>query len=536
MFEDSKLSGTVATARAKPGVPDAESNRTRLSVGEAGAAAFNRPHTILFVLAVALFAGARLWQLTSFGLFGDETFTVNVATSRWSDLINKVVADIVHPPLFYILLKVWILIGGQSELWVKLFPCLTSIAAIIPFFYLCRELRMKPAAINLALALMAVNAYLVYHAQDLRMYSLLMFLTLASLWLFARYFNAHRAGARLQAALFSINLLLVYTHYYGWLIVAIEFLFLLLWGRRKLPAFSLSLAALIACFIPWAYAVSQAAITKGGLAGNLGWNRPPDFEHFNSYFATLAGGLEERWKYFGANLDRMVSAFPKLALLFSIPALLWAWHALRRTKGESQSMSFWWLAMLSFLPAVVSFWASHALPQSVWAVRYLIISAPPFMMLLAIACMRLDLNWLRTAIALLLFCWSALSGFVQMNHRDMIAYEPLVRRLIESRPERPGMTEIYTDNYNIASTFNFYLEKSDDKELHSAYVNDYAEAEGDGFWVAFMSYAPETREEIEGGFKNRGYDVSEGFKVEAFTYEVVLLRVERPRESDSNGL
>jgi uncharacterized membrane protein len=531
MFGDSKLSGAVATARANTGASGAASNHARLCVDETDAAAFNRSHTIIFILVVALFAGARLWQLTRFGLFGDETFTINVAISSWSDLINKVVADIVHPPLFYILLKVWILIGGQSELWVKLLPCLTSIAAIIPFYYLCRELKMKPAAINLALALMAVNAYLVYHAQDLRMYSLLVLFTLASMWLFAKYYNARRAGAKLQAALLAVNLLLVYTHYYGWLIVGIEFLFLLLWGRRKLLSFSLALLGLITCFIPWAYAVSQAAINKGGLAGNLGWNRSPDFENFSFYFVMLAGGLEERWKYFGVNLDRMVSVFPKLALLFSLPVLLWGWHALRRTKGESQSITFWWLAMLSFLPAAISFWASQALPQSIWAVRYLIISAPPFMMLLAIACMRLDLRWLRTGIALLLFSWSALSGFTQMNYRDMIAYEPVVHRLMELQSERPAMTKIYTDNYNIASTFNFYLAKANDTELYAAWVNDYAVAEGDRFWVAFMSYAPETQEEIESGFKDRGYSVSEGVKAEAFTYEVVLLRVERPQAS-----
>ena len=529
MIEDSNLSGTIATEHTTPGAFDEVSPHARLSVDDTPDTRFNRPHAILSILIVALFIGARLWQLTSFGFFGDETFTINVANSSWGDLIDKVVADIVHPPLFYMCLKVWILVGGQSALWVKLLPCLTSIAAIIPFFYLCAELKMKAAATNLALALMAVNAYLVYHAQDLRMYGLLMWLSLASMWLFARYFNSAGAGAKLQAALFAINLLLVYTHYYGWLIVGIEFLFLLIWGRKKLRAFSFALAALVACFIPWAYAVGQAAIKKGGLAGNLGWNRPPDFEHFTFYFATLAGGLEERWQYFGANLDRMVSIFPKLALLFSLPVMLWGWRALSKTRGKSQSITFWWLAMLSFLPAAISFCASHALPQSIWAVRYLIISAPPFMMLLAIACMKLDYNWLRATIALLLFGWSALSGFVQMSHRDMVAYEPIVHRLIESESERPAFAKIYTDNYNMASTFNFYLEKANDKKLRAAWVNDYAEAEGDKFWITFMSYAHETQEEIENSFKNRGYEVSEEFKVPAFTYEVVLLRAERPQ-------
>jgi hypothetical protein len=113
-----------------------------------------------------------------------------------------------------------------------------------------------------------------------------------------------------------------------------------------------------------------------------------------------------------------------------------------------------------------------------------------------------------------------------MSHRDAIAYEPVVRRLIESEQANP--TKIYSDNYNIASTFNFYLGKASNRMLEAAWVNDFSEAVGDRFIVTFMSYAPETQEEIERDFKTRGYKVSEGSKVQAFTYEVVLLRVERP--------
>jgi hypothetical protein len=81
----------------------------------------------------------------------------------------------------------------------------------------------------------------------------------------------------------------------------------------------------------------------------------------------------------------------------------------------------------------------------------------------------------------------------------------------------------------MASTFNFYLERVNDKKINAVWVNDYAEAVGDSFRVAFMKYAPEAQEEIEAVFKNRGYETREEMKVEAFTYEVVLLVVERPQ-------
>ena len=88
------------------------------------------------------------------------------------------------------LLKVWIGIGGESEGWLRLFPILTTVATICPFVLLCRELKLKASEVNLAFMLIAVNGYLIYFAQELRMYSLLLLLTLSSLWLFAKFLNA----------------------------------------------------------------------------------------------------------------------------------------------------------------------------------------------------------------------------------------------------------------------------------------------------------------------------------------------------------
>jgi hypothetical protein len=57
------------------------------------------------------------------------------------DLLAAVAADAVHPPLFYLLLKIWI--GwGTSLLWLRLFPTLISVVAIAPFLLLCRGIEI----------------------------------------------------------------------------------------------------------------------------------------------------------------------------------------------------------------------------------------------------------------------------------------------------------------------------------------------------------------------------------------------------------
>src|SRR6266852_1795084 len=96
---------------------------------------------VCLALVVALFVAARLWHLTTSCLWFDEIFSVHAARHGWTDMLRFVAADIIHPPLFYALLKVWIALGGESLLWLRLFPALTSIATMFPFLLLCREFR-----------------------------------------------------------------------------------------------------------------------------------------------------------------------------------------------------------------------------------------------------------------------------------------------------------------------------------------------------------------------------------------------------------
>src|SRR5690349_17679300 len=167
------MSNEVAAVRAayaaQPRPP-----RLALATGER-APRFTTASRLTFALVALLFAALRLWNLTAYGLFSDEVFSAETAHRAWPQMHWAIIEDVVHPPLFYYLLKAWI-IATDSLLWMKLFPVAFALLAIIPFVLLCRELRLGAATINLALFMMAVNEYLVGYAQELRMYSLLMLL------------------------------------------------------------------------------------------------------------------------------------------------------------------------------------------------------------------------------------------------------------------------------------------------------------------------------------------------------------------------
>jgi 4-amino-4-deoxy-L-arabinose transferase-like glycosyltransferase len=507
-------------------------NRLQASAIEPGDKGFSAPAVAAFVFVAVVFIAGRLWRLTSYGLFGDELFSLWAAQHDWSGLLAAVINDIDHPPLFYLLLKAWMMVGGESALWLKLFPVLISIAAIIPFFLLCRELKMTAAAINLAIALMAVNAYLILYSQELRMYSLLLFFTTASLWLFVKFFNAARSEKKILLALFAANLLLVYTHYYGWLVVGVEFLFLILWARAKLFSFALACVGLIACFSPWAYLVAQAAMEKGGLGFP---SNAPGIRDLVWFHQSLNGPVSYRWEAYVRFSTALLIGGPILVLVFDGPILFWGWELFKKgeRKQREQAGVFRLLVLFSFLPLAIVFCASHLMAQAAWATRYLIIAVPSYMILLAVAATRLRPKWIKSAAVILILAWAALSGFIELNNREKIAWEPLIREMIQAEPVGGGVTRIYTSDYNVISTIDYYLGRYNEPRFEVKFTNDLTAPEENHYWIAILKYRNDPHPLPQSSMREKGFALGDGFKVDTLGPRAYLFPIWRRTSGDA---
>jgi Dolichyl-phosphate-mannose-protein mannosyltransferase len=514
---------------AAPVIIDRRAERPRLEVAPANARtpAFSKSSRLVFTLIVLLFAALRLLKLTAYGLFSDEVFSAETVHRSWHDMQRAIVNDVVHPPLFYYLLKAWIIIG-DSLLWMKLFPALFAVLAIIPFVLLGRELRLRAATINLALLLMAVNDYLISYAQELRMYSLLLLLVTASMWLFAKLVNAREPAINVQLALLATNLLLVYTHYYGWLIVACEMLFLIFKRRDRLASFGISVAALAAAFFPWAFAVIEAAYDKGGLGPNLKWNTRPTATDFFQHYVTLNGAVFNSWRAYATLFSTVI---------FFTPILYWARRCLMRSSsahrgsdvesGEAESHVFLWLALLAFLPSVIAFAASYLLKQSVWGNRFLIIVAPAYLLLIAIAATRLRPRQLRHLVITLMVVWAALSGALQLTHRDKINWQSLVARLIEQEANQSGGLRVYTRQGVVGTTLQYYLDRANEQRLRVRYVDDYDDINEAQFWIAFIRYRHDSGPSPLDLFAARGDQLGEAIEADAPGHKVIFIPVRR---------
>jgi 4-amino-4-deoxy-L-arabinose transferase-like glycosyltransferase len=494
---------------------------------------------VALVSVLTIFVALRIWHIATYSLGGGEAFAMMGAKKDWSAMFSYIVSDIVHPPLFYVVLKLWILIGGESLLWLKLLAVLSGVAMLIPLLLLCRELNLRLPVITLAVLLMAINGYMIHYAQELRMYGMFAFLALCSFWLFIRYFRSPGNNIRALFILTTVNLLTIYTHYFGWVVVGVEFLFLLIW-RRKIVAFGVSIIFLLVIFSPWAYLVIQEARSIGGLDRNLDWVPKPRPIDILDFYSTLNGPIGSRYiQLFGF-------------FLFGLPLMLWFIKIVRTWRQESireDVLTFSWLALLAFLPVIVIFLVSQKLDQALWIDRYFIFIAPPYLLLIAVAVYRLEPKWVRNIYIVLIILWSVIAGINDLKTNRMawagaqlgsrIKWESLALQMGQAEPALEYPVKVYTlpvvsrgiasGYWTIATSLNYYLDLHNDSRFEIVSVRNnnalIAKVQEDHFWVAYFYIVDSPQPGPEALLEENGYRIGDKLAFSQRGNRIVLLPV-----------
>jgi hypothetical protein len=452
---------------------------------------------------VAGFIGIRLWNLTAFCLDSDEIFSLLCARYNFLHMLQSVRADVVHPPLSYLALWTWVRIGGESMTWLRLLPFLFSVLALPLVWIVFRQLKLNAPARIMALALLAINDYQVFHARYVRMYALFFLLSLASVALFNLVLEG--ASKKRVAALTAVNLLLVYTQYFGWMVIGIEGLHLLWMDRGKLKFFLLGTAAIALLFAPWAYAAALAAIAKGGLAPNLGWIRHPKIGDVWWYYVGCDGPL---WPVPVAS-----------AMVFFLFGAMTAglWRVFRTVHGRLELSRLRFAALLAFLPPFMTYVLSNLLRNSIWGNRHLIVSALPYIALLAMGLVALRPKWARFAVIAIAAAWGGFGLYrVTLYPEPRTNMDVLTGQLVEinarygqaRRPVLPATVE-FLDPY-LAFPMGYYLESHYHQTWRLVSVAGVDEVSGDRVWVGYNHKSWKQTVSPEELLRRRGYEIGPG--------------------------
>lgn len=177
----------------------------------------------LLLIIILLGLILRIYDIGGESLWLDEFISLKFARLNLGGIIGRIYYDSENnPPLYFMFLHYWIVLFGDSEASLRMTTVVFNTASIIVLYILGRALFNKKTGL-LASLIFSVSAYQIYYSQEARAYSLMVLLGLLSLFFLLRLMNKFDLRSAFGYALFSG--LLLYTHYYGLLIIAAENLY-----------------------------------------------------------------------------------------------------------------------------------------------------------------------------------------------------------------------------------------------------------------------------------------------------------------------
>lgn len=344
----------------------------------------------LTALLIAVFITLRVLKMGETCLWFDEIFSVHAASQPWNSILSFIALDLIHPPLFYLLLKAWIAIGGDGLHWMRTLPVALSVFAILPLLLLLNELKQNFKCRLIVLLFLVFSGSILKYSLEVRMYSLMLVLGLFSIWLFIRYAERRTSIVPLVA----INILLVYSHYFGWFVIASELIVAAAFYRTSLKKVCAMAAVTALAFTPWMVAVWNAASTGSGLSQNIGWmSRPGPRE-----MTVFALNLIEPFYFQQGSTDPLSNFWVTVPLVILVIAVAVIGFVNRRSFDERVREVIFMLAVFGGVPVTAAFVVSWLSPYSIWGTRHLIMVFVPFLLIAAIIGVNLPGRTRRTAL------------------------------------------------------------------------------------------------------------------------------------------
>lgn len=309
---------------------------------------------------------AVLFRLAGRGMsfWLDEGLSVGISSHPLTDIPGLLRQD-GSPPLYYLLLHVWMLVFGTSEEAVRALSLLLALVTIPVAFWAADGLFGRRAAWAAAV-LTTTSSYLLYYSREGRMYTLLVLLVLVCITAFTHAFVYGRrrwlpvVALSLTAALYTHNwslyLALGLAAAAGLTVAAAA-------DRRRLLLDGAAVGAGVAVlYAPWVPTLVYQATNTGAP-----WSKTPNI-----------GGL------FG--VVGSVLGSPGIIIAFALVGLPALVALARRWRSGGEALAVAALAVTLGVSLVVA-WLSSLL-EPAWAGRYFGLYLPPLVLLMALGLAR----------------------------------------------------------------------------------------------------------------------------------------------------
>lgn len=183
---------------------------------------------------LALSAALRLFRLADQSLWADEMSSLVTAVKPVPQLLYDISNEI-HPPLYHLMLKLWLTAFGTSEAGIRSMSALFGVVLVLLTYLLGARLLGRTVGL-LAAGLSAIAPFQIYYSQEARMYMPLAAVSAAAVYVFVRYMEPDGEPAATPGSVWAwgvayavINGLGLWLHYSYPIILVMENLVYGLW-------------------------------------------------------------------------------------------------------------------------------------------------------------------------------------------------------------------------------------------------------------------------------------------------------------------
>lgn len=333
----------------------------------------------------------------------DEAFSYVLASKNIFDIIYYTAKDF-NPPLYYILLHIWMKLFGTSEISLRTLSFLFFWGTVyIAFDFMHYVLKISYKKASFYIFLIIINPILLFYAFEARMYTMLSFFAALS------YFALHTNRKKLYIASIILGL---YTHYFMMFVIFAQFLYTLIIRKKTSSIITVLRPYMItaAAFIPWlVYVVLQ----KRGEDTSF-WIYNTKIQEFFLIPGVMYTGMETFLEYYRIHKGLVNFSLGSLTVvLMTIIAI--GFIKIKNHSTKEQQHIFLSLALWAFLAPVIVFLISLFRPY--YLPRYLIFSSVGILLLVIYSLEKMQKN-ARILLAVLLVILTLHHIKLQLKYRE----------------------------------------------------------------------------------------------------------------------
>ena len=418
----------------------------------------NKKPILLLILVLVVVTGFELSILTKMALWHDESFSALLTTYSLKEMIYRTGLD-VHPPFYYILLKGWSGLLGDSLFSLRLFSVFFGILAVLVVYYLVKEVFRDKWLALFSSVLVALNSFFIQFIMEARMFTLGIFLvTISSLFLLKALKSKNWSWWLLYALSVSCG---IYTHYYIFFSVLAQGIFVVYWILKesgfnfsnwlKDKNFQFGLGAyllIIVSYLPWL----KTFFNQVGRVQESYWIPPMNIWSIPATFLKITTGEA---------IDAFRFWYVLTALMISIAAAFI--YALKKFETSAKWLIFL-LLIVPFLGAT-----AFSLKTSIYLDRYFIFTLPFYVILIVGAIWAIKNKWLKNALIAITILgslvsfpiyWASLRIEKKPGMAEAAAYL--------NQQTKPG-DKIYVGSSFVYFTFKYYNQTGINPKLYQPY-------------------------------------------------------------------